>query len=212
MLLVVEPSCRLVGLRGQQRCIRARAPHCMHTPPHRPRRGSRPSPHPTMISLYHVTFSARQFAGCQPGTGGRDCKPCQPGTYSLGGQAAVCQQCPAQALCLSMPTPCQMTPPCEVTTGRPTSMCWVPRPEGAACSPDLAGDQAFPVGTPVTHVCRAGTCVLKGSTASGEQSHRKGSSQHACVMISHGDSGLIRQGGHTTHDSRRFCHTRIHMC
>jgi hypothetical protein len=47
---------------------------------------------------------------------------------------------------------------CDKATGAPTSMCWVDKPDGTACKPELYGDQPLPAG-PVTHTCKSGECV-----------------------------------------------------
>ena len=43
-------------------------------------------------------------------------------------------------------------------------MCWVDKPDGTSCKPELYGDQLLPPG-PVTHVCKAGDCVEASATA-----------------------------------------------
>jgi hypothetical protein len=40
--------------------------------------------------------------------------------------------CPSTPMCRSAAGPCQQAPPCDAN-GRPTSMCWVNKPAGAAC-------------------------------------------------------------------------------
>ncbi|WIA15867.1 hypothetical protein OEZ85_012621 [Tetradesmus obliquus] len=91
------------------------------------------------------------LAGCKAGQGGKDCKPCGPGTFSAGGSFADCKSCDTapNAFCLSMATPCQTKPPCDPATGKYSSMCWVPKADGAMCivEGDMAGE------------CKANICV-----------------------------------------------------
>jgi hypothetical protein len=56
---------------------------------------------------------------------------------------------------------------CNKATGEPTSMCWVDKPDGAICRPELYGDQPVPA-FPITHVCRSGDCVEIASTKPSE--------------------------------------------
>jgi hypothetical protein len=52
-------------------------------------------------------------------------------------------------------------------------MCWVDKPDGAACKPELYGDQPLPAG-PVTHVCKSGECVEASSVKPGESRREAG--------------------------------------
>ncbi|WIA22620.1 hypothetical protein OEZ86_009599 [Tetradesmus obliquus] len=118
--------------------------------------------HACLALLFLIAgLHAVHATACPRGFGGKHCEQCKDGTYSLNGE---CMACPVQAMCLSMPMSCQRMPPCDKATGAPTSMCWVDKPDGAACKPDLYGDQQLPSG-PVTHVCKAGDCVEAPATA-----------------------------------------------
>ncbi len=64
------------------------------------------------------------------------------------------RKCPSTPACRRAPTPCERAPPCNAA-GKPSSMCWVPKRDGAACNP-RSGQ-----GSPVVkgYVCVASQCV-----------------------------------------------------
>jgi hypothetical protein len=87
-----------------------------------------------MVMLSHIkqgwlastsTFnSAFCSARCLPGYGGAPCKPCAPGSFSLGGSSAPCAKCTCAPL-----SACKQQQ-CNSTTG---SCQLVPAADGATC-------------------------------------------------------------------------------
>jgi hypothetical protein len=96
---------------------------------------------------------------------------------------------------------CPNTLPCSCNkaTGEPTSICWVDKPDGAACRPELYGDQAVPA-FPVTHVCRSGDCVEK--PGEGRSLHRSDLVHDAEVYSCQTGRSAVGGGKLTSSDGR----------
>ncbi|KAF6260125.1 hypothetical protein COO60DRAFT_1700471 [Scenedesmus sp. NREL 46B-D3] len=107
-----------------------------------------------LLGTFYAEGARTTLAGCEAGQGGKDCKPCYPGTFSTGGSFAECKSCDlaTNAFCLSMPAPCETKPPCDPTTGKYASMCWVPKADGEMCI--VEGDMAG--------ICKDSVCVDVG--------------------------------------------------
>jgi hypothetical protein len=103
---------------------------------------------------------ANDIALCKAGTGGARCQPCPAGTYSSGAPVGKeCGQCPPHAMCMRMPMPCEEMPTCDPKTGKVASMCWVKKPEGAACNPESGMIMPADTSDGMSYTCQAGECV-----------------------------------------------------
>jgi hypothetical protein len=96
------------------------------------RTGSMPLPTPVMPSkLPELGGQRPQVLPVGPAQQKPQIQPTGPTQQKPAVQPAK-PACPSTPMCRSAATPCQQAPPCDAN-GKPTSMCWVSKPAGAAC-------------------------------------------------------------------------------
>jgi hypothetical protein len=112
------------------------------------------------VTCVRLLLCRLSSALCKAGTGGARCQPCPAGTYSSGAPVGKeCGQCPPHAMCMRMPMPCEEMPTCDPKTGKVASMCWVKKPEGAACNPESGMIMPADTSDGMSYTCQAGECV-----------------------------------------------------